>query len=83
MDNLDITRLVATLKALDQSMLRDIMQLIPLQVEGDEAATLLRFGRSTIYDMINTGELPSTRRGAARRIPYAALLQWIAKHSEG
>jgi excisionase family DNA binding protein len=50
----------------------------PLLVRVDEAARLLSLSRSTIYEMMDAGELPSVRRGAARRIPVAALHAWIA-----
>lgn len=54
----------------------------PLQVDVVEAARLLAVSRSTIYAMLNSGELPSTRRGVARRIPVAALRAWIDAHLE-
>lgn len=56
--------------------------LEPLQVDVVEAARLLAVSRSTIYAMLNSGELPSTRRGVARRIPVAALRAWIDAHVE-
>ena len=54
----------------------------PLQVDVVEAARLLRYSRATIYEMLNSGELPSTRRGASRRIPVAALRAWIDAHTQ-
>lgn len=54
----------------------------PLQVDVEEAARLLCLSRSTIYEMMRSGERPSTHRGAARRIPVAALREWIATHTE-
>lgn len=54
----------------------------PLQVDIVEAARLLHLSRSTIYAMLNSGELPSTRWGVARRIPVAALRAWIDTHLE-
>jgi excisionase family DNA binding protein len=53
-----------------------------LRVDIVEAARLLHLSRSTIYVMLNSGELPSTRRGVARRIPVAALRAWIDAHLE-
>ena len=50
----------------------------PLLVRVEEAARILSLSRSTIYEMMDSGELPSVRRGAARRIPVAALHAWIA-----
>ena len=50
----------------------------PLLVRVEQAARILSLSRSTIYQMLESGELPSVRRGAARRIPVAALHAWIA-----
>jgi len=49
----------------------------------EEAARILSLSRSTIYEMLDAGELPSVRRGAARRIPVAALRAWVAHQSMG
>ena len=49
----------------------------PLLVRVEEAARILSLSRSTIYEMMDSGELPSVRRGAARRIPIAALRAWV------
>ncbi|NTU84675.1 MAG: helix-turn-helix domain-containing protein [Chloroflexales bacterium] len=51
----------------------------PLLVRVEEAARILSLSRSTIYEMMDAGELPSVRRGAARRIPLAALHAWVAR----
>jgi excisionase family DNA binding protein len=58
-------------------------QLIePLLVRVEEAARILSLSHSTIYEMMDSGELPSVRRGAARRIPVAALREWVARQYE-
>lgn len=49
----------------------------PLLVRVEEAARILSLSRSTIYEMMDAGELPSVRRGTARRIPVAALHAWV------
>ena len=54
----------------------------PLLLRIPEAARLLSLGRSTVYELIASGELPSVTIGAARRIPLAALEQWIAQRIE-
>jgi excisionase family DNA binding protein len=51
----------------------------PLLVRVEDAARILSLSRSTIYQMLDSGELPSVRRGAARRIPVAAIHAWIAR----
>jgi excisionase family DNA binding protein len=55
------------------------VRIEPLLVRVEEAARILSLSRSTIYEMLDSGELPSVRRGAARRIPVAALHAWIAQ----
>lgn len=54
----------------------------PLLVRVEEAARILSLSRSTIYEMMDAGELPSVRRGAARRIPVAALREWVVRQAE-
>ena len=54
----------------------------PLLVRVEEAARMLSLSRSTIYEMMDAGELPSVRRGTARRIPVAALRAWVAQQTE-
>jgi excisionase family DNA binding protein len=51
----------------------------PLLVRVEEAARILSLSRSTIYEMMDSGELPSVRWGAARRIPMAALRAWVER----
>jgi excisionase family DNA binding protein len=55
----------------------------PLLVRVEEAARMLSLSRSTIYEMLDSGELPSVRRGVARRIPMTALRAWVAQQTEG
>jgi excisionase family DNA binding protein len=44
----------------------------------DEAAQMLRVGRSQMYYMLNSGEIDSIRIGKARRIPVASLNEYVA-----
>jgi excisionase family DNA binding protein len=52
-------------------------QVEPLLVRVEEAARILSLSRSTIYEMLDRGEISSIRCGAARRIPMAALRAWV------
>lgn len=56
-----------------------LVRIEPLLVRVEEAARILCLSRSTIYEMLDRGELPSVRRGAARRIPIAALRAWVER----
>ena len=43
-----------------------------------DAAAHLSIGRSKIYELMRLGELRSVKIGASRRIPQAALADFIA-----
>ena len=49
----------------------------PLLLTVDEAARTLASGRSNIYKLVASGEIPSIRIGASIRIPVDALKAWI------
>jgi excisionase family DNA binding protein len=44
----------------------------------EECAAATSLSRSTIYELLGSGELKSIRIGRARRIPAEALEQWLA-----
>jgi excisionase family DNA binding protein len=46
---------------------------------AEEAAELLGVGRTTIYNLFNTGELLSVKIGRSRRVPRTALEQYVAQ----
>jgi excisionase family DNA binding protein len=39
---------------------------------------MLSIDRSTLYDLLMNGEIPSIKIGRARRIPVKALESWVA-----
>jgi excisionase family DNA binding protein len=55
----------------------------PLLIRVEEAAHLLSLSRSTVYELLASGDLPSVTIGAARRIPMAALEEWVLQRTEG
>lgn len=57
------------------------LTIAPLLVRVDEAARILSLGRSTVYELLANGTLPSVTVGTARRIPLAALQAWVAQHT--
>jgi len=48
-----------------------------------EAAEMLGVGRSTIYALLASGEVPSLRVGRSVRVPVEALRQWVSEHFAG
>lgn len=44
----------------------------------EEAATMLRLGRTKVFDLLRDGRLRSVREGRARRIPPRAIADYIA-----
>ena len=54
----------------------------PLLVRVEEAARILSLGRSKIYELLASGELPSVTIGTARRIPLAALQTWVTERTK-
>ena len=56
---------------------RDIPLSQRLLLRPEEAAAVLGLGRSTIYELLRAGELPSVHVGRATRIPAQAIQRWI------
>ena len=53
----------------------------PILLRVPEAADWLRLGRSTVYELINRGELPVVRVGTAVRIRVADLEAWAERQA--
>jgi excisionase family DNA binding protein len=54
-----------------------------LLLTADEVARRLSLGRATVYLMMQSGELPTLRRGRAVRVPARALEHWIEQRTRG
>lgn len=50
----------------------------PLLLRAEEAARLLGLGRSTVFALLATGELPSVRVGRSVRVSRSAVERFIA-----
>lgn len=48
----------------------------------EEAAKLLRIGRTAAYEAVKRGEIPSVQIGRSLRIPRAALERMLAQASQ-
>jgi excisionase family DNA binding protein len=51
-----------------------------LLLRPEEAAAILGLGRSTIYELLRTGELTAAHIGRTTRIPARDLQSWIEQH---
>lgn len=47
-----------------------------------EVAEILRIGRSHVYELLATGELPSIRVGRCIRVSKRSLEKWISKQEK-
>ncbi len=54
-----------------------------LLLKPAEVAEALRIGRSLVYGMLASGELPSIRVGRCVRVSKASLEKWINDHEKG
>lgn len=54
-----------------------------LLLRPEEVAAILGLGRSTIYELLRSGELSAVHIGRATRIPARDLDRWIEQHSSG
>ena len=47
----------------------------------EEAASLLRIGRNTCYELVRQGRVPSIRLGRLIRVPRHALVNWLGQEA--
>jgi excisionase family DNA binding protein len=52
-----------------------------LLLRPTEAADAIGVGRSKIYELLASGELPAVRIGGSVRVPAAALRIWIEQRT--
>ena len=58
------------------AVVEDVMDTLLLTTT--EAAKALGIGRSKVYELLQTGQLPSVRIGACRRVPADAVHTFVA-----
>lgn len=63
-----------TVESVSDSERLDDLQLY----EVTDAMRMLRLGKTVIYELIRSGRLRSVKQGRARRIPAAAIRDYIA-----
>lgn len=53
---------------------------LPAVLTVEEAALFLRVGRTSAYEAVRTGQIPSVKVGRQYRILRAALLDWLGQN---
>jgi excisionase family DNA binding protein len=53
-------------------------EVVPLLYRVDEAAAALRLSRSSVYELIRSGQLRSVKQGRRRLVPVTALAEYVA-----
>jgi excisionase family DNA binding protein len=61
----------------DPQPLRDVMAADRLLLTPEEAADVLRVGRTTVYALMKSGDLRSVHIGRSCRIPQAELERYV------
>ena len=54
----------------------------PLLLRTDEAAIVLGIGRTKVFEMLTSGELPAIRIGRCVRVPKDRLIKWIDEQAD-
>jgi excisionase family DNA binding protein len=49
----------------------------------EEVAQLLGLGRTTVFELLRTGEMESVKAGRARLVPADAIDRWLSKAATG
>ena len=52
--------------------------VVPLMYRVDEASAALRLSRSSVYELIRSGQLRSVKQGRRRLVPVTALADSVA-----
>ncbi len=63
----------------DPQPLRDVMAAGRLLLTPEEAAEVLRVGRTTVYALMKGGDLRSVHIGRSCRIPQAELERYVRR----
>jgi excisionase family DNA binding protein len=61
----------------DPQLLQDVLASDPLLLTPEEAATILRIGRTTVYALMKAGELRPVHIGRSCRLSRAELERYV------
>jgi excisionase family DNA binding protein len=59
-----------------------VRENVPLLLKAGEAAKMMGLGRTKVYEMMASGELPVVRIGSAVRVNRQRLLEWIDENTQ-
>jgi excisionase family DNA binding protein len=57
----------------------DDVRLVPLLLRPEEVATVLRVGRTRVYELMRSGDLRSVKIGHLRRVSATAVAEYVAR----
>jgi excisionase family DNA binding protein len=57
----------------------DDVRLVPLLLRPEEVATVLRVGRTRVYEWMRSGDLRSVKIGHLRRVSATAVAEYVAR----
>jgi excisionase family DNA binding protein len=52
-------------------------------LRAEEVANILGIGRTKVFEMLATGELPVVRIGRSVRVPRGELYEWLRERTSG
>jgi excisionase family DNA binding protein len=52
-------------------------EVVPVLYRVDEAAAALRLSRSSVYELIRSGQLRTVKQGRRRLVPVTALAEYV------
>jgi len=55
----------------------------PVLLRAQEVAKILGIGRTKVFEMLATGELPVLRIGRSVRVPRGELHEWVRQRTSG
>jgi excisionase family DNA binding protein len=65
------------------SMSNETVSVVQMLYRPEEAAQVLRIGRTRLFDLIRSGELRSIKIGNSRRVSATALSEFVERLSAG
>jgi excisionase family DNA binding protein len=65
------------------NLVKENFPMLPLLLTVKQAADLMGVGRTTLYELMDAGEVYSVHRGASRRVPLWAVYDYVDRLCDG